>query len=84
MLWRHAPPEKRLGITRAGSILIFGLTLLTGVGTMAATLPPYFVEETVGGEWNEACGLTFDETGRIYVWERGGRVWIIETNGVRL
>ena len=51
---------------------------------MAATLPPYFVEETVGGDGTRHSGLTFDPTGRMYVWERGGRVWIIETNGVRL
>jgi len=50
----------------------------------AATLPPYFVEEPIGGEWNEACGLTFDFAGRMYVWERGGRVWVVETNGTRL
>lgn len=84
MLWHRAPPQKLLDVICASLISIVGLTLLTGVGTRASTLPPYFVEETVGGEWNEACGLTFDPTGRMYVWERGGRVWIIESNGVRL
>lgn len=49
----------------------------------AATLPAGFVEESVGGTWNEAVGLTFDSSSRLYVWERGGRVWIVE-NGVRL
>jgi glucose/arabinose dehydrogenase/PKD repeat protein len=59
-------------------------TFVEYAGLFAATLPPYFVEESIGGTWNEACGLTFDSTGRMYVWERGGRVWIVETNGTRL
>jgi glucose/arabinose dehydrogenase/regulation of enolase protein 1 (concanavalin A-like superfamily) len=54
------------------------------MGALGSTLPPYFVEESIGGEWNEACGLTFDSSGRMYVWERGGRVWIVGADGVRL
>src|SRR5205809_601799 len=54
----------------------------------AATLPAGFTEETVSGPWTEAVGLTFEPEqqtagGRMYVWERGGRVWIVE-NGVKL
>ena len=33
-----------------------------------------FVEETIGGTWNEAVGLTFGGDGQMFVWERGGRV----------
>src|ERR1044071_5587491 len=40
----------------------------------AATLPASFVEQGIGGTWNEAAGLTFASDGRMYVWERGGRV----------
>ncbi len=49
-------------------------------------LPPDFVETTVGSGWNEVIGLTFDpqdHENRVFVWERGGRVWIVE-NGVKL
>ncbi|RLA59706.1 MAG: hypothetical protein DRR04_07780, partial [Gammaproteobacteria bacterium] len=31
-----------------------------------------------GGAWQEAVGITFDNSGRSWVWERGGRVWIID------
>jgi glucose/arabinose dehydrogenase len=53
----------------------------------AATLPPGFIEEDVPGPWNEVVGLTFEPEqqtpgGRMYVWERGGRVWIVE-NGIK-
>src|SRR5688572_27731034 len=58
------------------------LALLAGVALDAANLPPDFVEETVGGNWNEAVGLTFAPDGRMFVWERGGRIWTVE-NGVK-
>ena len=49
---------------------------------VALALPPGFAEEDVGGAWNEVAGVTFDANGRTYVWERAGRVWIVE-NGVK-
>ena len=45
----------------------------------AATVPAGFTETALpgpsGGVWNEAVGLTFESNGRLYVWERAGRVW---------
>ncbi|HNA32436.1 MAG TPA: PQQ-dependent sugar dehydrogenase, partial [Flavobacteriales bacterium] len=35
------------------------------------------------GGFSEPVGFTFDANGRWYVWERGGKVWIVE-NGVKL
>ena len=49
---------------------------------IALALPPGFAEEDIGGAWNEVAGVTFDANGRSYVWERAGRVWIVE-NGVK-
>src|SRR5262245_22346603 len=63
---------------------ILGLLLAGQARLEASTLPPYFTEEPIGGTWEEACGLTFDVFGRMYVWERTGRVWIVEANGNRL
>ena len=48
----------------------------------ATTLPAGFVEETIGGVWNEAVGLVFSGDGRMMVWERAGKVWTVE-NGVK-
>jgi glucose/arabinose dehydrogenase/PKD repeat protein len=45
-------------------------------------VPSGFVDEIVGSPWNEAVGLTFASDGRMFVWERGGRVWTVE-NGVK-
>ena len=66
---------------QAAHVWAFVLSLLL-YSARGATLPAGFVEEQVGGTWNEAVGLTFDANGRMYVWERAGRVWIVE-NGVK-
>jgi PKD repeat protein/glucose/arabinose dehydrogenase len=49
----------------------------------AQTLPSGFAHSTVLGGWSEPVGFEADANGRVYVWEKGGRVWIVE-NGVRL
>lgn len=49
-----------------------------------ADLPGGFVQETVLGGWDGLVGMTFDGHGRMFVWERKGRVWIVGQDGVRL
>ncbi|MBI3852835.1 MAG: PQQ-dependent sugar dehydrogenase [Verrucomicrobia bacterium] len=71
---------------RAQSILVslvcFGV--LSSVRVYATTLPADFVEQTIGGTWNEAVGLTVAPDGRMFVWERAGRVWIVENGTNKL
>ena len=57
--------------------------LLPSTPSRAATLPTGFIESDILGYWPEVAGLTFDSTGVMYVWERAGRVWIVE-NDVKL
>ncbi len=47
-----------------------------------AELPPGFGDVLVLGGWNQAVGMTFAPDGRLFVWEKAGRVWIVQ-NGVR-
>jgi glucose/arabinose dehydrogenase/fibronectin type 3 domain-containing protein len=58
------------------------IALLTGSIAQAATLPTGFAETVVAGpnagNWNLPVGMTFDSTGRTYVWEREGRIWFQE------
>ncbi len=44
--------------------------------------PNGFSDELVIDGWSQAVGVTFDENGRMYVWEKGGKVWAVE-NGVK-
>jgi PKD repeat protein len=46
-------------------------------GGRVLAIPPGFVEEPIAGGWNAVVGITFDATGRMFAWEKGGRVWIV-------
>jgi PKD repeat protein len=45
--------------------------------------PPGFSDELYLGGWNLAVGFTWDSNGRMYVWEKSGKVWIVD-NGAKL
>jgi glucose/arabinose dehydrogenase len=48
----------------------------------AFAIPPGFLDEPVGSDWNQAVGVDFANDGRMFVWEKAGRVWNVE-NGVK-
>jgi chitodextrinase/glucose/arabinose dehydrogenase len=43
-----------------------------------------FNDDLVSGSWNAAVGFTFDATGRMYVWEKGGKVYCLVNGQKRL
>ena len=45
--------------------------------------PAGFTDQNFLSGWNQVVGLEFDPNGRMYVWEKGGKVWIVD-NGVKL
>ena len=57
--------------------------MLAGPEVSAQSLQPNFSDALVMGGWNAPVGATWDANGRLYVWEKGGQVWIVQ-NGVRL
>ena len=48
-----------------------------------AQLPDDFSDQKVSEDWDLPMGLTFDEAGRMFVWEKAGRVYVVDTNGVK-
>lgn len=50
--------------------------------TSAYAQPAGFIDEVYISGFAQAVGATFDENSRMYVWEKGGKVWIVE-NGVK-
>jgi glucose/arabinose dehydrogenase len=54
----------------------------TGVPARAADLPVGFVETPLNISFTQPVGVTFSASGRMFVWEKGGKVWIVE-NGVK-
>jgi glucose/arabinose dehydrogenase len=70
---------KRLSRFGVSGLLLLALV----VASRAQALPAGFAQTPVGGTWNEVSGLAFSADGtRLYVVERGGKVWLIE-NGVK-
>jgi len=71
---RANPPRPRL-------LVWFALFLwaVPHAGLAALSLPGGFSDTTVGSGWNEAVGITFASDGRMFVWERAGRIWIVES-----
>jgi fibronectin type 3 domain-containing protein/PKD repeat protein/3-deoxy-D-manno-octulosonate 8-phosphate phosphatase KdsC-like HAD superfamily phosphatase len=69
--------------SRIASCLLFLLAALGTSQASAATFPPGFSEVNIprpdgAATWNEAVGMQFQANGRLWVWERGGRVWIVD------
>ncbi len=48
----------------------------------AQPLPPNFADQAIVSNWNQALGVTFASDGRGFVWEKAGRVWLVE-NGIK-
>lgn len=74
--------------TQGAKFLITLLLTLISVSAYATTLPTGFTEVDLprpdgAQQWNEAVGITYTPSGRMFVSERTGRVWIIDqTNPV--
>ncbi|MBM4112948.1 MAG: carbohydrate-binding protein [Phycisphaerae bacterium] len=67
----------------AGLAALAGLTTLTVPSALAAP-PSGFVTQEIGSNWSEVAGVAFIEDGRSVVWERGGRVWMVNADGTKL
>ena len=46
-----------------------------------AQLQPNFIDEVVSNDYNFPVGVTFAPDGRMFVWEKGGRVYFVEPGG---
>jgi glucose/arabinose dehydrogenase len=68
--------------TLQGQILVLILLSILRLNDVFAQNPPAgFASTVVSSGWNEAVGLTFNQSGTdMFVWERGGRVWVVINN----
>ncbi len=62
----------------AGSLVIGSFV----AGGAALALPPNFVDRPLDAPFEQAVGIRFAPDGRMFVWEKGGRVWLVE-NGIK-
>lgn len=54
---------------------VIACCIISAIRLDGATVPDGFTETFVSGPWNDAVGLTFENNGRMYVWERTGKIW---------
>lgn len=78
------PLKSYLNRTKAFVALVLIIGFSNSKVKAQINLPPDFVHSFIGITWDNPVGITYDANGRGYVWERGGKVWIIDTNGVKL
>lgn len=45
-----------------------------------AQLPHGFIDQVHSSNWQAPTGLTFDAAGKMYVWEKDGKVYVIQNN----
>jgi hypothetical protein len=62
-------------VTMVAWIAVVAWGLMLGGNLLAATVPPGFTQTIISGPWPDAVGITFENNGRMYVWERTGKVW---------
>ncbi len=66
-------PLRTWSLRIAGAAAV--LLSLTGA---ASALPPGLVDEIVVDNWDQSTGIVFVPDGRAFVWEKKGRVWLLE------
>ena len=69
----------RIGLHARLSILAL-LLLMANPAAWSSSLPAGFADTLVGRpdgqQWDGAAGVAFSDDGRMFVWERTGRVWL--------
>src|SRR5262245_1435830 len=58
--------------------VIFVALALFMASNVRAQLAPNFVDEVISTEFNFPVGVTFAPDGRMFVWEKGGRLYFVE------
>jgi len=70
-------------MNRAFVLVVLMLTAI--VGSFASAAPPTgFTYTPLSRGWNEIAGIAPLEDGRVLAWERGGRVWMMTSEGERI
>ena len=76
-----------MAATYTQSFRDIAFTILIAFAAMSyksiATPPAGFVTDQIGGSWNEVVGVTNFQDGRLLAWERGGRIWMMSSAGVK-
>ena len=67
----------RRGLRSALTTLVLTAGAALTSAAHAGDQPTGFYTEQVGSGWDQVAGMTFADDGRLIVWERAGRVWVV-------
>lgn len=76
-------PRPRSKLNACAALTLAAIAALSGPTQADVSLPVGFIETPLGISFVLPIGLTFSASGRMFVWEKAGKVWIVE-NGVKL
>ena len=68
---------------RLSTIWIFAFLFFNSF-RLFGQLPEDFFDQTIRSDFNFVLGLTFDQSGQLYLWEKQGKVIVIDTTGQRV
>src|SRR4051812_25304723 len=74
---RRVDPNNPITLRLAGYLLLFLLSL--GVG-YSQNPPAGFSATTIASGWIQPVGICFANDGRMIVWEKAGKVWMLDKN----
>ncbi|HMT27982.1 MAG TPA: hypothetical protein PKD91_01755, partial [Bacteroidia bacterium] len=53
------------------------------IGNKLFAQQPNFTNQVVSTGWSDLVGFVWDSTGQQYLWEKAGKVWVVDTNGTK-
>ncbi|MEO8147713.1 MAG: PKD domain-containing protein [Bacteroidia bacterium] len=65
-------------------LLLCATIALSNNKLLAQTFPSNFNPQIFMSGWTDVEGFRFDATGQMYVWEKAGKVWVVDTNGTKI
>lgn len=77
------PPYSLLySYSKPTSIVALFFLFFLNATSLSGQLPPDFYDTPVlTNSFDFAIGITFDKTGHMFVWEKAGKVWVVEPGG---
>lgn len=66
------------------ALIVFSTFLFSSTKTHSQGLPSNFKDTLFKSGWSLVEGFTWDSTGQMYVWEKGGAVWVVDTLGNKI
>ena len=69
-------------MTKKNFLLFVPCLILQFIYSNSFAQPSGFIDETISENWTIPTGLTFDDNGRMFVWEKSGKVFMVE-NGIK-